>query len=131
MPSDWPTDAVVIRCPSGHPVTYWSRFIESPSCTCGGRPGRHAADCARKQAPSEVWHVRLSPHWVRDAGGAWRRGNRVRRKPWQMVRMPDGLQQDELPDESIRAKDGIHLPPPVALTCPTCPDSLPFTVDAP
>jgi len=118
VPSDWPADAVVIKCPRGHPVTYWSQFVV-------GGPRRFGPKAPGSPARLE-WFVRLSPRWVRDGDG-WRKGKHFRR--WWLLRMPEGRQQEELPDEAIRAEDGIHLPPPVRLTCPrpTCRDR--FTVD--
>lgn len=96
--NEWPTDAPVVKCPNGHPITYWSSFIV-------GKP------------PRVDWYVRLSPRWVRDGDG-WRKGKHIRR--WRRVRMPAGRQQDELPDGFVWHEDGIHAPPPVTLKCPRC-----------
>ena len=94
--SDWPADAIRIRCPNGHDITYWSQFVVKGELR---------------------WHVRLSPRWVRD-GNTWRRGKRPRK--WRIARMPTGATRDELPHDAVWAEDGIHLPAPVSLECPSC-----------
>lgn len=91
-PPDWPPSQPIVKCPNGHPVTYWVEFQR------GG------------------WRIRLSPRWERDGDG-WRRGKRSRH-PWSVDPLPDGHQRDELPHGAHRDKEGIYLSPPLILRCP-------------